>query len=150
MANNLFQQTKELLESKDWPLVTLKDGQSLQSLFSAGTYQYNCYIHIHEDTGLIVFYSMYPKKISTEVIPKLVELMALFNWNISWGNFDINPNHGGIRFKTTLRVTPAQLNGDLIDSLALGNVTTLFRYFPAIEAVSENGVEVREASNMVT
>jgi len=61
------------------------------------------------------------------------------------GNFELDFNDGGIRYKTSIDVEGGRLTPALIKTLAYTNVSMMDEYLPGIRAVLEGNVAPSDA-----
>jgi hypothetical protein len=93
------------------------------------------YIEIDEGRKQIVAYSLCPVRCPAEKRAAMAELTSRVNWGLVLGNFDLDMDHGDVRFKTSADVEGFTFTPDCCAGILYPNVLTLDRYLPAIMGV---------------
>ena len=140
-----FQSLQAVLDELGWPHEEAEPGRVIQTLFAAERAQYNCYIHLLAERRQILCYSVYPRHVPPDRIHAVAECVARANWDLIWGNFELNLDNGGLRFKTSLTLGKADLQPALLRPLTLGNVSGMFRFQPSFDALIDSDIAVRDA-----
>jgi hypothetical protein len=140
-----FAVLQRFLEAEGWPQIVSTAGRVIQTVFSAGATEYYGYLHWIPDARQLLFYSVYPRHAPKEAMERMQELVLRANWDLIWGNFELNPDHGGLRFKTSITLGEAALQPAMLRPLTLGNMTAMFRFQPAFDAVLESGASAQDA-----
>lgn len=150
MTENLYQSAWEYFAQKAWPHVAAEPGRIIQTLFTFGNAQYNGYLHVLADTRQLVFYTVFPRHVPPKRITAAQELLTRINYDLVWGNFELHIEGGGVRFKTSLALGDAPFSPELLQPLAAGNVTMMFRYHPCLDALIDTKATATEALQQAT
>src|SRR4051794_8025193 len=105
----VFAAVQRFFEQEGWPQVVATEGRVIQTVFAADPAQYYGYLHWFPDARQLLFYSVYPRHAPNEAMPRMQELVLRANWDLIWGNFELNADHGGLRFKTSITLGEAPL-----------------------------------------
>jgi hypothetical protein len=149
----LLESMLRFFQSEDWSYLQLQDESVLSLAYRGRNGTWTCVAQaIDDDQSIFLFYSSTPIDMSSGSAA-LAELVARANYGLLIGNFELNPEDGHIRFKTSLDLTglspdvfhPGGLVEGLIRQSVHANVSTMDEYLPAILAVAEQRQTPAEA-----
>ena len=123
------------LKNDGWPVVETKENQIFQTQFKGNNGQWNCYLHIFEDRKQLVFYTLGENHIPPAHLQTVHEFITRVNSGMIIGNFELNLDHGGYRFKTSLDVSGDQLSEALVKQMVYANIVTMNKYVLGIDAI---------------
>lgn len=131
-----------------WPAVQNRETGVIQSVYAMGTSEMNLYLHVSQEHRQFVFHNSLPAHVPPESIPAVHEFVTRANFELQFGAFQLNLDHGGLRFVTSLTLGDADFDARLLHPVLMGNVVTMFRFAPALQALIANEQGLAEALAM--
>lgn len=129
---------------QEWTFEQAQGQSVLRLAFDGQNGRFLCYAHAHEDLRQVVFYAAYPKEIPESLRGEIAAMLMRANFDLTFGNFELDWDDGQLRFRTSLDVEGSTLVPSMLRNLTLANVVTMDRLLPAITSVLE-GESPRDA-----
>ncbi len=107
--------------------------------------QWECYAQAEEAKEWGFFYSIYPTPVPEARRAAAAELFTRINWQVPFGSFDLDWSDGEVRFRTGLDFEGSEATLSLMRALVIPNLAMMERYWAALAAVVEQGVEPEAA-----
>lgn len=104
-----------------------------------------CVVDVKEDREMIVIYSFLSANAPEEMRPAVAEFLALANWGLIIGNFELDWRDGEIRYKTSVYSKGLAITSECVRHLIGYNIATMDRYMPALMSVIFGNVEPQKA-----
>lgn len=115
-AGSLFDWILSLFETKPWRYYRIPDQTILRFVYQ-GTYgKWVCLVATPEDTKILVC-SVFPTKALESQYSSMMKFIIRANYQLDWGNFDLDLNDGEISFRNSLDVTHIPLQPELVIDL---------------------------------
>jgi len=134
----------DFLRSEGWPTPRKIDLEVIELDFGREDVPWTCYLEAREGERQVLFYTALRAHVPAERMAAMLEFVARANFGLAIGNFELDPEDGEIRFKTSVDVNNTELTAGLLSGLTSLNVAAVHVYAPAIEAVLA-GAEPRAA-----
>lgn len=134
----------DFLRAEGWPTPRKIDLEVIELDFGREDVPWTCYLEAREGERQVLFYTTLERRAPAERMEAMLEFVARANFGLAIGNFELDPEDGEIRFKTSVDVTNTELTSGLLSGLTSLNVAAVHVYLPAIEAVIA-GAEPRGA-----
>ena len=131
----IYQATLQFLKDDEWPHEEIDAFPALRTAFEGQNARWDCFARPLDDDDQLIFYSLCPELIPVNQRAQVMEYITRANFGLRMGNFEMNPDDGELRFKTSLDaegVTPPQ---EMIKAVIYGNVTTMDIYLPGVLAI---------------
>jgi len=138
----------DFLRANGWPSPRRIDVEAVELDFEHEHVPWTCYLEARERERQVIFYSTLKDPVPRDRMPQLLEFVARANDGLAIGNFEIDVDHGELRFKTSVDLNNAELSEGLLGGLTSVNVATINVYLPGIRAVAD-GMPPAEAIAMV-
>ncbi|XGW00707.1 MAG: YbjN domain-containing protein (plasmid) [Leptolyngbya sp. BL-A-14] len=135
-ADSLQAKVETFLVADQWQLQPNEGAKALRVSFTGEFGEWNCYALPREDEREFVFYSLAPFLVPEAQRQRVAEFICRANFGLVIGNFELDFDDGGVRFKTSIDVTESELDTPLIRNLVYSNVSTFDRYLPGLLAVT--------------
>ncbi len=87
----------------------------------------------------VMVYSLHPWVVPEDRRLAMMELLIRANYGLVIGNFEMDPDDGELRFKTSIDVGSDRLSSELLARLVQHNLDAFEQYLPAVEAVIAGG-----------
>ncbi len=87
----------------------------------------------------VMVYSLHPWIVPADRRLAMMELLTRANYGLVIGNFELDPDDGELRFKTSIDFGSDRLSGEVLARLIQHNVDAFEQYLPAVEAVIAGG-----------
>lgn len=134
----------DFLRAEGWPTPRRIDRETIELDFGREDVPWTCYLEAREEERQVLFYTTLNVQTPAERILAMLEFIARANFGLAVGNFELDPDDGEIRFKTSVDVNNTELTRGLLSGLTSLNVAAVHVYLPAIAAVIA-GAEPRGA-----
>jgi hypothetical protein len=125
------------LDQEEWDYVALPDKPGVAFRFAGTNLEWDCFVVADEATGMVLMYSVSPKRVPAERRAAAAEYITRANWAIPSGNFEMDYEDGDVRFKTGIDVDEAALTANLFDHIAEANIVAMNTYIGGLLAVIE-------------
>jgi hypothetical protein len=145
IMTNLLKSVVLFFEENDWKFEVVPDDSAVVVGFQGEHGKWKCYSKARDEEQQVVFYSLFPTKVSKDRIQFMSELLSRANYGIVIGNFELDYDDGEVRYKTSIDVEGEQLTSSLMDNIVCANVDAMDAYFPAIQAVIDGKLSPQEA-----
>lgn len=109
---------------------------------------FNALIQVRSEDEQIMVYSVSPVKAPAERRPEMALFLALANYGIFIGNFELDMNDGEVRYKASHDLAKQPFADDILANLIKISVGAYDQYAPGIKAVAE-GLSAPEAIRQV-
>jgi hypothetical protein len=132
---DLLERFAQFFFADGWDVGREAQESVLRVHFAGENGQWGCFVQTREEYDLAAFYSVYPDPIPADQRPAIADLVTWANFDLMIGNFELAPDSGYLRFKTSVAAEAALLALPIVHNLVYHNVLTMDRYYPAIVAV---------------
>jgi len=137
--SDLFDSITEYFEADGWHIHRIDEDTAYSVTFEGKNGKWVCIAQVIEDDQEFVFYSAYPDNAPESKRAEIAELLTRFNYNLTFGNFEMDFDDGHIRFRTCIDITGHELGAMLIAQVVYRNVLTMDHCLPAIQMVLHQG-----------
>ena len=128
-----------------WTIAEADDGPVVvRTAVEGATGRWPLFVAVTEDARIVV-YSILPAELPDERRPAMDQLISRLNSGLVLGNFEIDADEGGVRFKTSVGVSGVEVTDQLLRELVYPNVATMESYLPAVTQLANGEVSVDEA-----
>jgi hypothetical protein len=108
--------------------------------------RYRCFLVVHEQRGLVIFYTVYPLNVPEAKRDAIARLISTANYGMQFGNFEMDAGDGEVRFKTSIWLEGGEaLTDGMIRPLLGVSFTAVDRYMPALAKVIHADMDPVEA-----
>lgn len=107
--------------------------------------RWRLFVQAHPARPQLVFYSLFPRPCPRVRRTDCLELLARANDGLIVGNFEYHFDQDEVRFKTSADLTGVPHRLEVCNPLVYYNVSTMDRYYRAIEAVLTQGTHPLDA-----
>jgi hypothetical protein len=136
------------LSAREWPYEDR--GDALATPVAGKNVSWIAFFEPREEDDQLLVYSIIPFVVPIERRTEAALYLTRANFGLSIGNFELDLDHGEVRYKTSIDVEGAEILEPLIDHLFLANVLTVDRYLVGLQSVidgTEAGVAAAEAES---
>lgn len=130
----LTQLIEEFLKKKKWKYFPLEDSNVFLFGITGKSGQFQCVIDLGENEQELALYSICGDRAKTENYDKLLVILNEINYNLLFGNFELDKNDGEIRFRTTMLTNGLELNESFLEEFVLTHLRTMDEQLPMIKA----------------
>jgi hypothetical protein len=141
----VFEAVVRFFQEDDWRYEQLEDRPTLKMGFKGEHGSWRCYAIVREERHLFLFYSVLDMNVPPDRRTAMAEFLAMANYGMYIGNFELDLSDGEVRYKTSIDVENDRLTSPLIKNMVYPNVLTMDKYFPGIMSVTYAGVTPTEA-----
>ncbi len=142
-TDSLFEVVLEFFREKGWKFSQLEGRTVLEMSVRVEGTSWSCFADARESLRQVLFYSVAPVTAGAERRSQVVEFITRANYGLIVGNFEMDLDHGEVRFKTSLDVGATSLTSEQMERLVDANVRAMARYLPGLSAV-DAGADARE------
>ena len=127
------------LEQADGYRVTLRD----DGIDKTG------YAHVFADSRVFMFRIVFPWRVPADRVADVTNFLTRANNGLFIGNFELDLDEGGVKFKTYVDYRDSNLEGVQVRNAILGAMETYESYAPALLAVLREEASVEAALQSV-
>jgi hypothetical protein len=143
---NLRDVVVAFLDEDGWPHGPGPDDGVIETAFQGEHGRWKCHVVVAEAVDQVRCYSIVPMPAGAAArVWQLREAVALANWDLPIGNFEVSADGTVVRCKTAIDVGGDELTPALLRHVGWGNVATMDRYLPAFEAVASGAASPADA-----
>lgn len=129
------------LDGLDWPWEEAGRPGVVVGGYRGDNGVWEVYLVAREEHHQALIFSVYPEPVPQGRRAAVADLTTRVNYGLMVGNFEIDLDDGDLRYKTSLMLNDAELDGELMEGLLYSNVTVFDRYLPVLRAVIEEGAD---------
>ena len=129
----------------DWPVHQTDIPGMLWAACEGQHGRWRLFIQAHPSRPQVVFYSLFPRACPSVRRTDCLELLARANDGLIVGNFEYHFAQDEVRFKTSADMTGVPLRLEACNPLVYYNISTMDRYYRALEAVIAQGTHPMDA-----
>jgi hypothetical protein len=145
----VFETVLRYLTEAEIPFAQL-DGESvLQTKVRGANADWVCQIEASDEDGQVVAYSFVPFEVAEDRRPDVMEFLTRANLGLVVGNFEMDLDSGGVRYKTSLDVMDRPLDDRVFARLFQINLAAMDAYLPGLEEVVADNLTPREAVDAI-
>lgn len=111
--------------------------------------RWSCVAQAREEEQQVLLYSVCPHPVPPPKRPAMAEFLTRANWGLVIGNFELDWDGGGVRFKTSLDLEGDRLSDALMKAAVTANLVTMDRYLPGIVAVLQTEIDPAAAVSRI-
>ena len=136
-------------EERDMDWQNTSDDEVIRADVAGDNGAWAVFVVAREKDSRCTVYSQAPWETPEEQRNAMAELLTRINFGLPLGNFEMDYADGEIRFKTSIDLSGAALNGELFEDLYEPNIATMDVYLPALEAVRDGRMTPLAAVDMI-
>ncbi len=144
----LFDAIVKFFEKDNWNFNEVEPGKSLRLKVDLENSSYTCYAIADDEDKHFIFYSISPVRIPKNKYLIVAEFLAMANYGLILGNFEMDFRDGEIRFKTSI-VVDKELHDSVIKKLVYINLSTIDDYFPGFMKIIYGEMSAEQAINQI-
>lgn len=133
--------TKEVvidyLNHNNWKYEEFNE-QIIKLVFNGDMAQWSFLIAINEPDRAICCYSIYPETISEEHRGQFAVFITGINYELNFGNFEMDFDDGELRFRTSLPLSQEPLNQQVLEKIITGNLNTMNAYVSQLQQLQSD------------
>ena len=118
-----------------WPAEPVEEAPAFRIPFGGSDEDWTCLAIAREEARQFVFYSALEGLVPQESRPMVQEYLTRANWGMAIGNWEMDPNTGEVRYKTSIDVGDDDLTVELVKRLVHANIRMVERYLPGLRDV---------------
>lgn len=122
-------------EEDEWPYERIEGEDLLKIDFEGSTGVWVCAARAEEEAEQLAFYSYLPTLVPEDRRAAVAELACRINYHMVVGSFEMDPDDGEMRLRTSLDAEGSELTTSWIRQLVHANVLQMDVFAPAINAV---------------
>lgn len=123
---------KNFFDRQEWQYSQISDKNILFLGISGENGKFQCVADLVEDEKQFMFFSILGSNVPSEKRVIVDTLLNELNYEIFLGNFEMNPENGEVRFKTTISYKNLSINESFIEELISTNIATMDSCLPKI------------------
>lgn len=137
----LLERLAEWMDSNDWKHDVYPEKGSIWTGCKLKDVSVRSWLEVHdsEDWQRVLALTIYPARAPEGRRTAMAEAINRLNQSLVFGNFEMDPEDGEIRFRTTVEA-PSAMSDTMFDRVFHSNLSTADRYFPALMAVAYGNV----------
>jgi hypothetical protein len=141
MVGRIYAGFDAFFAGEGWLRLENEEAQFFKLFYDGRHGQWECFAQADEPKEWGHFYSVYPVRVPEARRAAAAELLTRINWTVPFGSFDLDWSDGEVRFRTGLDFEGSEATLSLMRALVIPNLAMMERYWPALVAVVENGLE---------
>lgn len=162
LAEDIFETTEEVttdesifgvmvnfFKKSGWLFSQFAEEPVLYITYQGKNGRWNCSAKAREQQQQFVFYSVCPVTVPKSQRQAIAEFIAMANYDMIIGNFELDFRDGEIRYKTSIDVEGDRLSFACINNLVYANVNMMDKYLPGIMSVIAGDVLPTSAINQI-
>ena len=133
----LFERLAEWMDSNDWKHDAYPEKGNIWTGCNLKDVSVRSWLEVHDgdDWQRVMALTFYPARVPEARRTAMAEAINRINQSLVFGNFEMDPEDGEIRFRTTVEA-PSAMDDTMFDRVFHSNLSAADRYFPALMAVA--------------
>lgn len=131
----IFDEVTTYLKTDGWAIRQVNDELMYSMTVEGQNGSWSCIAQVFEEDNLFVFYSAFPDAVPEEKRAEVLAFLNSITYNLVYGNFEMDPADGHIRFRTSIDILGHDLGAFLIQQVIYRNVHTMDTYLPQIQVM---------------
>jgi hypothetical protein len=133
----LIERLAEWMDSNDWKHDAYPEKGTIWTGCNLKDVSVRSFLEVHDgdDWQRVMALTFFPARAPEARRSAMAEAINRINLNLVFGNFEMDPEDGEIRFRTTVEA-PTAMDDTLFDCVFHSNLSAADRYFPALMAVA--------------
>lgn len=123
---------KNYFEIQEWQYSQVPNENILFLGISGENGKFQCIVDLLEDEEQFMFFSILGSNVPFKKRVAISTLLNKLNYEIFFGNFEMNSESGEVRFKTTISYKNLTIEQNFIEEFIGINITTMDTYLPKI------------------
>jgi hypothetical protein len=136
---------KDFFKSQGWQFTQVEGKNVLLFGIGGKNGNFQCIADLIEEDNRLIFFSVCGANTPSNKRPEMLELLNNLNYELFFGNFEIDLEDGGIRFRTSISFNHVELNIEFIEELIMSNIITMDKSLPSIMALMFSEISVEKA-----
>lgn len=133
---DIFKEITEFFESEKWTFEKVEGQEILRSSFTGKNGRWLFFAQSLDEQHRALFYSVMEANVPAGRRVEVAECITRANFNLAIGNFEMDFDHGTVRFRTSIDTQGGDLSKTMIRVLVLVNCMMMDNYIPAIMSVT--------------
>ncbi len=136
---------KDFLNSQAWQYTQVKDSNILIFGIKGRNAKFQCIADFQEEDKRFFFFSVCGANTPSENRSEMLDLLNFLNFDLFFGNFEMNPENGEVRFRTSISLNHIELNADFLEEIIMSNIITMDNNLPSILGVMFGQINTEKA-----
>ena len=136
---------EEVLDERGWDHRQVPGREAMAWRVRSGASSWECYAVVDEQPGLMLVYSLFEFVVPEERRAEAAVLLARLNQGLPVGNWELDVDGGGLRYKTSIDVGVEYLSMALFDRLVQRNLEVVSTHLPALAGFATGALDMEAA-----
>jgi hypothetical protein len=136
-------------EREQWEFESAPDHRTVRAVFAGKSGTWTTYVRAFDAEHQIAVYGVLPFAFDENQRPGAAELITRINYRLVIGNFEMDWDDGGTRYKTSIDFEGSALTDNLMLQLVRANLAVVNSYLPAFAGLAQQGLTASEALALV-
>ena len=116
---------KKYFNQNEWQFTEVEDKSVLLFGINGKNGNFQCVADIIEEEKKFIFFSVCGANTPAEKRQEMLELINLMNYDLFFGNFEMDSEDGEVRFKTSIFYDYIEPSIELINQMVMTNIITM-------------------------
>jgi hypothetical protein len=136
---------KDFLKSQEWQFTQVIGKNVLLFGIGGKNGKFQCIADLIEEENRLIFFSVCGANTPESKKQDMLQLLNSLNYQLFFGNFEMNMQDGEIRFRTSISLNHIELNRNFVEELILSNIITMDKSLPSIIGLMFGEISVENA-----
>ncbi len=136
---------KDFLKSQEWQFTQVEGKNVLLFGIGGKNGKFQCIADLIEEENRLIFFSVCGANTPESKKQDMLQLLNSLNYQLFFGNFEMNLQDGEIRFRTSISLKHIELNRNFVEELILSNIITMDKSLPSIIGLMFGEISVENA-----
>jgi hypothetical protein len=136
---------KKFLKEQEWEFSKSDKGNIFTFGVSLENGNFQCLIDVNPEREQLMIYSFCGSNCPIKKIPSLTEILNKINYQLFLGSFEVDPEDGEVRFKTSTYFDNIKPSSGFVASYVIPNIFAMDKHLPIIMRFIHDGVTKKEA-----
>ena len=141
---------KEFLKSQKWQFTQVKGENVLLFGIDGINGKFQCIANLIKKEKRFIFFSVCGANTPPNKKQSMLELLNYLNYELFFGNFEMDLEEGEIRFRTSISLKNIELNQNLIEELIMTSIITMDKSLPSILGLMFKELNIEKALELST
>lgn len=136
---------KDFLKGRGWQITQVEDKNIILFGIQGKNGNFQCVVDLIEADHRLIFFSVYGANTPPEKRQKMLQLLNAFNYKLFFGNFEMDPDDGGVRFRMSISYRHIELSQKIVEEVVMTSIIIMDGSLPSIEGIMFGNLDFEKA-----
>lgn len=141
----LFETVQAYFDDNDWPVDVHDELPIVRMSYEGEHGSWPLYARVYEERDQVAVLCTLTDLVAPKARKSVAELLARANFDLPYGNWEMDFDDGEVRFRTSIDVSRATLTTGLLDPMVRTGLSLVDEFLPSLRAVASGTLSPAKA-----